>query len=59
MSDILGRHVSLPVDACYPLAGSFAVEREGARQLSEAVGASGVQGIYPGDVYALSFNEDN
>ena len=48
-------HLMFPADACYPVEGCFLVEWEGRTWESAPVEAAGVEGIYPGDYYALSF----
>jgi hypothetical protein len=50
-------HLLLPAVTCYPARGRFRVESEGKASESAAVEASGVEGIYPGDVYALETGE--
>ncbi|MCK4299941.1 MAG: hypothetical protein KAX80_10435, partial [Planctomycetes bacterium] len=45
----------LPTDGRYPLGGRFEVKSAGETWEGEPIPASGVQGIYPGDLYALSF----
>ena len=48
----------LPMDACYPLAGRFRIEWKGQVRESDVLKASGVQGIYPGDFYAVEAAEE-
>ncbi len=50
-------HLVLPADVCYPLGGRFEVESAGETWEGEPIPASGVEGLYPGDYYALSTPE--
>jgi hypothetical protein len=49
----------LPVAACYPLSGRFRVEWKRQVRESDFLEAPGVEGIYPGDFYAVECGEEH
>lgn len=51
-------HLLLPADACYPLSGRFRVGRKGKVSESDVLEAPGVEGVYPGDFYAVEAGEE-